>query len=102
MQCISCGKKLNEDDKVCPKCGKSQPLAETNNLTRWPILKSLAPICLLIGLVIVPLGLTGLIFLIFLAIEKELKLLEVILGIANILFITVLPFILAFIFKNIK
>ena len=102
MQCISCGKKLNEDDKVCPKCGKNQPLAETNNLTRWPLLKSLAPICLLIGLVIVPLGLTGLIFLIFLAIEKELKLLEVILGIANILFITVLPFILALIFKNIK
>ena len=102
MQCISCGKKLNEDDKVCPKCGKNQPLAETNNLTRWPVLKSLAPICLLIGLVIVPLGLTGIIFLIFLAIQKDLKLLEVILGLANILFITALPFILALIFKNIK
>ena len=102
MQCISCGKKLNEDDKVCPKCGKNQPLAETNNLTRWPVLKSLAPICLLIGLVIVPLGLTGLIFLIFLAIQKDLKILEVILGLANILFITTLPFILALIFKNIK
>lgn len=102
MQCISCGKKLNDDDKVCPKCGKGQPLAETNNLTKWPILKSLAPICLLIGLVIVPLGLTGIVFLIFLAIQKDLKLLEVLLGLTNILFITILPFLLALIFKNIK
>ena len=32
MQCISCGKKLTEKDKVCPKCGKKQPLAETDNI----------------------------------------------------------------------
>ena len=102
MQCISCGKKLADDEKICPKCGKKQPLADTNNLTRFPGLKSLAPICLLIGLVIVPLGLTGIIFLIFLAIQKDLKLLEVILGLAYILLITALPFILALIFKNIK
>lgn len=102
MQCISCGKKLADDEKICPKCGKKQPLADTNNLTRFPVLKSLAPICLLIGLVIVPLGLTGIIFLIFLAIQKDLKILEVILGLANILFIITLPFILALIFKNIK
>lgn len=102
MQCISCGKKLNDDQKICPKCGKAQPLAETNNLTRRPILKSLASIFLLIGLIIVPLGLTGIVFLVFLSIQENLKLLEVILGLANILFITSLPFILALIFKNIK
>ena len=49
MQCISCGKKLTEEDKICPKCGKRQPLAEKDKLTKYPQLKSLAPICLLIG-----------------------------------------------------
>ena len=41
MQCISCGKKLTEKDKICPKCGKKQPLAENEKVTRFPLLKSL-------------------------------------------------------------
>ena len=81
MQCISCGKKLTESDLVCPKCGKKQPLAETDQLTKRPLLKSLSPIFLLIGLVLVPLGLTGVI---------------------NIIFVTAIPFLLALIFKHIK
>lgn len=102
MQCISCGKKLTEKDKICPKCGKKQPLAENENVTRFPLLKSLSPIFLLIGLVLVPLGLTGIAFLIFISIQEKISVLRFIIGLVNILFVTALPFILAYIFKQIK
>lgn len=102
MQCISCGKKLTEKDKVCPKCGKNQPLAETDNITRFPLLKSLSPIFLLIGLVLIPLALTGIAFLIFISVHEKISVLKFIIGLINILFVTALPFILAYIFKQIK
>lgn len=102
MQCISCGKNLTENDKVCPVCGKKQPLAATDNITKWPLLKSLSPICLLIGLILVPLGLTGVIFLIFISIHEKISMIKLILGLINIIFVTAVPFILAYIFKQIK
>lgn len=102
MQCISCGKKLKDDDKVCPKCGKNQPLAETDKLTKYPLLKSLSPICLLIGLVLIPLSLTAIAFLIFVSINENIGILKLIFGLVNIIFVTLVPFILAIIFKNIK
>ena len=102
MQCISCGKKLEEQDKICPKCGKKQPLAETDNITRFPILKSLSPICLLIGLILIPLSLTGIAFLIFISVTENISILKFTLGLLNILFVTAVPFILAYIFKQIK
>lgn len=102
MQCISCGKQLTEKDKICPTCGKTQPLAETDKLTRWPLLKSLSPIFLLIGLILVPLGLTGIVFLIFISIHEKISVLKLILGLINIIFVTLIPFLLALIFKHIK
>ena len=102
MQCISCGKKLKDDDKICSKCGKNQPLAETDKLTKYPLLKSLSPICLLIGLVLIPLSLTGIAFLIFVSINEHIGILKFILGLINIVFVTAVPFLLALIFKNIK
>ena len=102
MQCISCGKKLEEHDKICPKCGKKQPLAETDNITKFPILKSLSPICLLIGLILIPLSLTGIAFLIFISVTENISILKFTLGLLNIFFVTAVPFILAYIFKQIK
>ena len=102
MQCISCGKKLTEKDKICPKCGKNQPLAETDNVTKYPILKSLSPICLLIGLILIPLSLTGIAFLIFISITENISVFKFTIGLINILLVTSVPFILAYIFKKIK
>ena len=102
MQCISCGKKLTEKDKICPKCGKSQPLAETETITKCPNLKSLSPIFLLIGLIITPLALIGITILIFVSIYEEIPMLKFIFGLINIIFVTIVPFLLALIFRRIK
>ena len=102
MQCISCGKKLTEKDKICPKCGKSQPLAQTEKITRCPNLKSLSPIFLLIGLIITPLSLIGITIFILISIYKEISILKFIFGLINIVFVTIIPFLLALIFKKIK
>lgn len=102
MQCISCGKKLTEEDKICPKCGKNQPLAESDKLTKYPQLKSFSSIFLLIGFTLLPLGILGLIGLIVLSFIEKILILKFILSLAAIIFITALPFILAYIFNKIK
>lgn len=102
MQCISCGKKLTEEDKICPKCGKRQPLAEKDKLTKYPQLKSLAPICLLIGFMLLPLGILGLIGLVALSFVEKILITKFMLSLFAIIFITLLPFILAYIFNKVK
>lgn len=102
MQCISCGKKLTEEDKICPKCGKKQPLAETEKLTKYPHLKSLASIFLLIGITLLPFGILGLVGLIILSFIEKIIITKFILSLFAIIFITTLPFILAYIFNKIK
>lgn len=102
MQCISCGKILEENQKICSKCGKKQPLAETKDLTKRPILKSLSPLFLLVALTITPLSIVGISIFLFIAISEKIALYKIIIGIANILLITALPVILSIIFKHIK
>lgn len=102
MQCISCGKKLNEEDKICPKCGKKQPLAEDEKLTKNPQLKSLAPICLLIGFMLLPIGILCLVGLIILSVLEKILIFKFVLSLLAIVTITLLPFILAYTFNKVK
>lgn len=102
MQCISCGKRLTKENKICPKCGKNQPLAETDKLTKRPTLKSLASICLLIGLILIPLAIIAIISLILISTYEKISIFKFLLGLTNILSMTAVPFVLALLFNKIK
>lgn len=101
MQCINCGKKINNKSKHCPNCGKYQPLADTNEKkARRPILSGLSVVLLVLGLLPLPILLIGIISLIFAGTLSNVSIVEIIVEVVKFILITSgIPLVLSFICK---
>lgn len=104
MQCINCGQSLPEDNQYCPKCGKYQPLAKTNDKkTTHPVFANLSIIFLLIGIIPIPLMLIGVATFIFIGTVSSVSVIEILIPIIKFIFITSgFPLLLALFFKLIS
>lgn len=89
MQCINCGKRLNDNSEYCSKCGKYQPLSTTSNKkAKRPILAGLSVVLLVLGLLPLPILLVGIISLVFAGTLSNVGVLEIIIEVVKFILIT--------------
>lgn len=101
MQCINCGQELTDNTKYCNKCGKYQPLAKTNDKkSTRPFFANLSIVLFVIALIPIPILLIGIISLLFVGSISQASIIEVIIQVLKLIFITSgLPLILSLICK---
>jgi len=104
MQCINCGKNLDDNYKYCNKCGKYQPLAKSDfKKARRPFFAGLSIVLLVLGLLPLPILLIGVASLMFAGTLVSASLSEIVIHIAKFCFITSgIPLVLSLICKIIS
>lgn len=84
MQCINCGKKLEENTVICPTCGKNQPDAvPAKKKGKKSLFASISLLFLVVGLCIIPLLLLLIIVLSAVGIIAEASIIDVIIQITK-------------------
>lgn len=92
MQCLKCGKNLDDQTEICPNCGKHQPDAAPVKKTGLKsTFSSISLIFLVIGLCITPLLLVLVAVLATVGIITEASVLDVIFQIGKISLVTAGP-----------
>ena len=101
MQCINCGKNLNDDSKYCNNCGKSQPLAKSNaTQARRPFFAGLSVVLLVLGLLPLPILIIGVISLLVAGTIANTSIIEIGVHVVKFCFITSgIPLVLSLICK---
>ena len=79
MQCLKCGKTLDDKTEICPKCGKSQPDAiPTKKTGLKSTFSSISLLFLVIGLCITPLLITLVIVISAVGLIAEVSIIDII------------------------